>query len=82
MGHVVLAMSMSLDGYIAGPNVGVEQLLGQCGERLHDWMFVGKTEREAEVFEAGSFKTTGAIIRVSDCSIISAPSRLCWNKRV
>jgi dihydrofolate reductase len=62
MGHVVLAMSMSLDGYIAGPNVGVEQPLGQGGERLHDWMFVGKTEREAAVFEAESFKTTGAII--------------------
>src|SRR6266542_6309574 len=62
MGQVVLAMSMSLDGCIAGPNVGVEQPLGQGGQRLHDWMFVGKTEREAAGFEEESFKTTGAII--------------------
>jgi dihydrofolate reductase len=62
MGQVVLAMSMSLDGFIAGPNVAVDQPLGQGGERLHDWMFVGKTEREAALFEEQSFQTTGAII--------------------
>ncbi len=62
MGTVVLAMSMSLDGCIAGPNVGGEQPMGEGGELLHDWMFVGKTEREAAVFEEELFKTTGTII--------------------
>src|ERR687889_76915 len=30
-------MSMSLDGFIAGPNEGPDNGLGDGGERLHDW---------------------------------------------
>jgi dihydrofolate reductase len=33
----VLYMSMSLDGFIAGPNESVENGLGDGGHRLHDW---------------------------------------------
>jgi dihydrofolate reductase len=33
----VLYMSMSLDGFIAGPNAGPGNGLGDGGERLHDW---------------------------------------------
>jgi dihydrofolate reductase len=35
----VLYMSMSLDGFIAGPNEGPDNGLGDGGERLHDWFF-------------------------------------------
>ncbi len=42
MAAVVLYMSMSLDGYISGPNQSVENGLGDGGERLHDWVFNGK----------------------------------------
>jgi len=45
MGKVVLDMSMSLDGSIAGPNDDVEHPLGHGGMRLHDWIFDGKSER-------------------------------------
>jgi dihydrofolate reductase len=38
MGKVIVDLSMSLDGFSAGPNVGVENPLGENGERLHDWM--------------------------------------------
>src|SRR5205807_9116444 len=31
-------MSMSLDGFIAGPNAGPGNGLGDGGERLHEWM--------------------------------------------
>jgi dihydrofolate reductase len=37
MGKVVLDISMSLDGFVAGPNPSPEQPLGEGGERLHDW---------------------------------------------
>jgi dihydrofolate reductase len=30
-------ISMSLDGYVAGPNQGPDQPLGEGGEELHDW---------------------------------------------
>jgi dihydrofolate reductase len=36
----VLYMSMSLDGFIAGPNAGPGNGLGDGGERLHDWLWV------------------------------------------
>ncbi len=62
MGRVILFMSLSLDGFIAGPNVGIENPMGDGGGRLHDWMFVGKTSQEIRSFEEESFKDTGAII--------------------
>jgi dihydrofolate reductase len=37
----VLYMSMSLDGFIAGPNETVDNGLGDGGLRLHDWYFAG-----------------------------------------
>jgi dihydrofolate reductase len=37
----VLDMSMSLDGFIAGPNEGPDNGLGDGGERLHEWLFAG-----------------------------------------
>jgi dihydrofolate reductase len=33
----VLYMSMSLDGYIAGPNDDLDNSFGDDGQRLHDW---------------------------------------------
>jgi dihydrofolate reductase len=35
---VVLDVSMSLDGFTAGPHVRAEEPLGDGGERLHEWM--------------------------------------------
>jgi dihydrofolate reductase len=37
----VLYMSMSLDGFIAGPNVGPDNGLGDGGLRLHEWLMTG-----------------------------------------
>jgi dihydrofolate reductase len=37
----VLYMSMSLDGFIAGPNERLDNGLGDGGERLHDWAMAG-----------------------------------------
>ena len=38
MGRVVLDVSMSLDGFTAGPNVREAEPMGDGGERLHAWM--------------------------------------------
>jgi dihydrofolate reductase len=37
----VLYMSMSLDGFIAGPNAGSGNGLGDGGHRLHEWLLIG-----------------------------------------
>src|SRR5688500_14380462 len=41
MSATVLYMSMSLDGFIAGPNERPDNGLGDGGERLHDWAMTG-----------------------------------------
>jgi dihydrofolate reductase len=38
MGKVIVDLSMSLDGYIAGPNDGPGNPLGDGGEALFEWM--------------------------------------------
>ena len=41
MSATVLYMSMSLDGFIAGPNESPDNGLGDGGERLHEWALGG-----------------------------------------
>lgn len=44
MGKVTSGLTMSLDGFIAGPNDGPEHPLGEGGMRLFDWYWSGDTE--------------------------------------
>jgi dihydrofolate reductase len=44
MGKVSTGLSVSLDGFIAGPNDGPGQPLGEGGERLFAWFSAGDTE--------------------------------------
>src|SRR5215213_5618295 len=44
MGKVATGLSMSLDGFIAGPNDGPHSPLGEGGERLFAWYSGGQTE--------------------------------------
>ena len=57
-----MEMTISLDGYAAGPDVGPDKPMGRGGEELHDWMFAGKSGAEAERFQTESFKDVGAVI--------------------
>ena len=41
MSSTVLYMSISLDGFIAGPNAGLGNGLGDGGHRLHEWALTG-----------------------------------------
>src|ERR1700704_337353 len=66
-------MSMSLDGFIAGPNDSVEMPLGDGGARLHEWLYDlaswrerhgiagGESNTDAEVLDE-AFKNIGAIV--------------------
>ncbi|HET9591799.1 MAG TPA: dihydrofolate reductase family protein [Solirubrobacterales bacterium] len=49
MGASVLYMSMSLDGFVAGPNESVENGLGDGGGRLHEWIFDGSATEHGGV---------------------------------
>ena len=41
MSATVLYMSMSLDGFVTGPNVRPDNGLGDGGHRLHEWVVTG-----------------------------------------
>jgi dihydrofolate reductase len=47
-------LSVSLDGYAAGPDQSLENPLGVGGERLHDWYFVTRYGRQMMGEEGGS----------------------------
>jgi dihydrofolate reductase len=59
-----LYMSMSLDGFIAGPNQSVANGLGDGGDRLHDWVFQG--EAVPDDLKRGTPKLSGANRQVVD----------------
>jgi dihydrofolate reductase len=61
MTKVHFDVSMSLDGFITGPDEGVEKPLGHDAGRLHDWMFGGTTDADAEVLDE-LYARTGAIL--------------------
>jgi dihydrofolate reductase len=70
---VFAEISMSVDGYVAGPNDGPVNGLGDGGYRLHDWMFAtsgwrevhgvagGTTDEDSEIATA-MFANTGAVV--------------------
>jgi dihydrofolate reductase len=72
MGSTILYMSMSLDGFIAGPNDEPGNGLGDDGDRLHEWALKGAHAAERGVPElvtegvnghvAAEFMATGAVV--------------------
>ena len=60
MGKVMAHMSMSLDGFVTGPNPSQDNPLGSNGERLHDWIFDNPAQENSQAVELK--KTTGAAI--------------------
>ena len=48
MAKIITAITMSVDGYITGPNDGPGKGLGEGGERLHHWVFGGPWTYEHE----------------------------------
>jgi hypothetical protein len=72
MPKVLLEMSVSLDGYVAGPDVSAEEPMGRGGEHLHEWLFEGRSAAESQAFETDHFSGIGALIigrRMADLGI-------------
>ncbi|HET9673623.1 MAG TPA: dihydrofolate reductase family protein [Gaiellaceae bacterium] len=53
MSKVVAEITMSLDGFVAGPNATLELPLGEGGEQLHDWAVELAAWRERHGKEGG-----------------------------
>jgi dihydrofolate reductase len=60
VGSTVLYMSMSLDGFIAGPNETDDNGLGDGGDRLHEWVFPPEGGTNAQILD--EFMSTRAVV--------------------
>ena len=73
MTRLICDVSISLDGFVAGPNPSLEEPLGEGGELLHEWAFAATSWRESHGLEGGeknadsdvieeSLRATGAVV--------------------
>jgi dihydrofolate reductase len=73
MAKLICDISISLDGFVAGPNPSLEEPLGEGGELLHEWAFAATSWRERHGLEGGeknadsdvieeSLRATGAVV--------------------
>jgi dihydrofolate reductase len=53
MSNLIFDISLSLDGYVAGPNPSNEEPLGRGGDLLHEWAFATRYFRAAHGMEGG-----------------------------
>jgi dihydrofolate reductase len=65
MARLTFEISMSLDGFIAGPNPTLEQPLGEGGEQLHEWVVALASWRERHSMEGGETGPDSDLMRES-----------------
>jgi len=69
VGKVVVDISMSLDGFVAGPNPTLEEPLGEKGEELHEWVVRTNYWRERHGLEGGEEDEDSEVIREAFSSV-------------
>jgi dihydrofolate reductase len=70
MSATVLYMSISLDGFIAGPHAGMGNGLGDGGQRLHEWAMTGARVNHPDIVSPAGINgqvfdemmSTGAVV--------------------
>jgi dihydrofolate reductase len=75
MGNVTCDVTISIDGYVAGPNQTRADPLGEGGERLHRWMF---EERDANAAAIEAITAAGAY--VMGRNMFAGPGRGPWDQ--
>jgi len=63
MTRLTFDISVSLDGFVAGPDATLEEPLGKGGEQLHEWAFVLETWRERHGLEGGETGPVADLVR-------------------
>lgn len=65
MARLRFNISMSLDGFIAGPDPGPDQPLGVGGEQLHQWIYGLASWRERHGLEGGTTNADAEVVEES-----------------
>ncbi|MGH7446665.1 MAG: dihydrofolate reductase family protein [Longimicrobiales bacterium] len=69
MSRLRFNISMSLDGFVAGPDQSVENPLGIGGERLHEWVVALASWRAAHGLEGGEVNESSRVVEESVAGI-------------
>ncbi|MEN0084897.1 MAG: dihydrofolate reductase family protein [Leifsonia sp.] len=72
MTRIVADITMSLDGFVTGPNAGPGNGLGDGGEPLHRWVFAGDPEDD-RILKEGTERSGAVIMGRSLFDVIDAP---------
>ena len=79
MTKVIADITMSLDGFVTGPNAGPGAGLGDAGMPLHDWVFNGDEVDEAVL--AAAMERSGAVVMGRNLfDVVDAPDG--WNDEI
>jgi dihydrofolate reductase len=65
MSEIRVHISVSADGYVAGPNQSLENPLGEGGEDLHDWVVALKAWRERHGLAGGEVNASTPVVEES-----------------
>ncbi|MFL5899579.1 MAG: dihydrofolate reductase, partial [Solirubrobacterales bacterium] len=65
MSRLRFQISVSLDGFVAGPNPSEEHPLGEGGEQLHEWVVKLAVWRGPHGREGGETNASSAVIEAS-----------------
>lgn len=88
MSKVRAHISVSLDGYVAGPNQSMQDPLGEGGERLHEWLVRLKSWRQGAGLPGGEEGDADALFREETANVgaeimgrgkFGPPSRGPWD---
>lgn len=71
MSRLRFKITMSLDGYVAGPNQSVENPLGVGGERLHEWVIATEAWRSMHGLEGGEVNDSSRLVEEGMVGIAS-----------
>ena len=65
MSKVTSQISISLDGFVAGPNQSLDNPIGEGGLRLHEWVFATASWRELQGMTGGERSADSEVIAES-----------------
>jgi dihydrofolate reductase len=69
MSNVRVHISVSADGYVAGPNQSLENPLGEGGESLHDWIIPLRAWREPHGKKGGEENVSNVVVEESRANV-------------
>ena len=69
MSRLRFKISMSLDGFVAGPSQSLDNPLGIGGEHLHEWVFPLTVWRAMHGLEGGEVNASSAVVEESTANV-------------